>query len=289
MAMNRPGGWGETGVEADLSAATERVRSPRRRAWRWALLIGLGLWGVVFGAMVTFLWPPVELDTGKTIMVGGFLIAFSLFATAPVIAFGLYGHSAWSRSPWKRLAGYRAFAARFDGHVHTKPDLPFGGEEVGSVVFMHGGEPCVIDPEVVRRGKYTDEFTRLVFRLPEPTDFHCWMTPTGLLSFVTALHHGEGTPLGWDAFDKEYVVRANDEGRLREVFDRRAQELMLEMKRFAREHQPPRTGGGSAELRIEGRTLQFRMRGFLFHEEVLAAYYGLGARLFDHLAPRIVR
>lgn len=228
--------------------------------------------------------PRIHGDPVAVVIFTLFFLFMSAFFAVPVMMIVLIAGFLCQRGPTSQIAGYTAFASRVNGELITYK-LPFFNTLMPrAVVFTHRDVPCVMDMESVRSGKQNRTFTRLTFEWPRREAFACQVVPQGMLSFVTNWFGSQDVRLGWEPFDDAFIVKTDDEAAVPSVLTRPVLELLLQLREFASDHQPPKEmGSGYVECSIRANQVQVRMRGYLLTADDLLTFYQLGSTLFDQL------
>ena len=86
------------------------------------------------------------------------------------------------------------------------------------VEATHEEWTIVLDTYAVSTGKVTIVFTRLRARFGNPSDFRFSVSRSGFFSSVADRLGFHDVQVGHERFDEEFVIRGNDEDRLRALF-----------------------------------------------------------------------
>ena len=187
-------------------------------------------------------------------------------------------------------AAYDAFAKRVGGKIVDRDQL-LGSIQPLEIRFQHGKSPCSlwIDVEYTNNApgdnpsvKY---FTRMTFDLGRESAFTCRIEPQWLPRILAGVLRTSDVRLGWDEFDRRFIVQTSDELRAPDIVDRPVQEQLLAISQAAAAMSPLEKG--HVELQVSGRTLEIRMQGLLDEEEQLLPFYQLCGRCCDLLSPRL--
>jgi hypothetical protein len=187
-------------------------------------------------------------------------------------------------------AAYAEFAKRVHGQLIAGDHLmAFGAPR--EIRFQHGKTPCslLVDVEVISHPN-SDEtsykyYLRLAFDLGRPAKFTCRIVPQKLPKLLAGMLRTADVRLGFDDFDRQFIVEASDELRAPEVLCRPIQEQLIALGQAAAAMSP--LDGGHVALQVRDRWIEIRMKGFLDEAEQLWPFYQLGGRLFDMLCPRV--
>ncbi len=103
-----------------------------------------------------------------------------------------------------------------------------GGFLQGDMVeATHGEWTIVLDTYAVSTGKVTIIFTRLRTRLENPSGFRFSVSRAGFFSSIADVLGFQDVQVGFDQFDDDFVIKGNDEERLRALFaNARIRELL---------------------------------------------------------------
>jgi hypothetical protein len=187
-------------------------------------------------------------------------------------------------------AAYAEFAKRVGGQLIAS-DSFFAYGAPQEIRFLHGKTPCslIVDVEVISNPNSDQDsrnyYLRLAFDLGRPAQFTCRIVPQALPKLLAGMLRTADVRLGWNEFDRQFIVEASDELRAPDVLCRSVQEQLLALSQAAAAMSP--LDAGHVTLKVEGRLLEVRMKGFLDEPEQLWPYYQLAGRLFDLLAPRV--
>jgi hypothetical protein len=187
-------------------------------------------------------------------------------------------------------AAYDAFAKRVGGRIVNREQLLAVVQPL-EIRFQHGKSPCSLWIDVEYTGeRHSDHpgmtyFTRMTFDLGRETPFTCRIEPQWMPRILAGVLRTSDVRLGWDEFDRRFVVRTSDELRAPDILHRPVQEQLLAISQAAAAMSPLEKG--QVELNVSGRTLTIRMQGLLDEEQQLLPFYQLCGNLFDLLAPRL--
>lgn len=221
-----------------------------------------------------------------------FLLSMGIMCGLPallvflVITIVLSGH----RSQKAVHAAYAEFAKRVNGQLIAS-DSFFALGAPQEIRFHHGKTPCslLVDVEVISNPNSDHDsiryYLRLAFNLGRPARFTCRIVPQKLPKLLAGMLRTSDVRLGWEDFDRQFIVEASDELRAPDVLCRPIQEQLIALGQAAVAMSP--LDGGNVALQVRDRWIEIRMKGFLDETEQLWPFYQLGGRLFDMLAPRV--
>ena len=158
-----------------------------------------------------------------------------------------------------------------------------GGWRGDRVVASHEGWRVTLDTEYNAATKCTD--TRMRARFSNPSDFKFTIYRHGLLSGL-ATHLGmQDVEVGHDAFDREFVIKGNDEHRLKRLFaNPRIRELLEAQPAVNCAVVEPGWFDGEKE---EGKDwLVFTVHGVLKDKARLKGLFDLFAETLDEITAR---
>jgi hypothetical protein len=183
---------------------------------------------------------------------------------------------------------YTDFAKRVRGQM-APADSSLVLNVPREIRFQHGKTPCLLRVDIEETGQGDSShilyFMRLVFELGRPADFTCRVQPQSLPKFLAGALRTSDVRLGWDEFDRRFIVEASDELRAPEVLNRPVQEQLLALSQAAAAMSP--LEAGHVTLTVRDQRVEIRMKGLLDEAEQLWPFYQLGGGLFDLLAPRV--
>jgi hypothetical protein len=221
-----------------------------------------------------------------------FLLAFSVFAALGVFVHGLPLFAGFmlvrGRGQVRAENLMRTFgplAERVAGKIDLQRVPLLGYSRPRGVLFEQGTTPCVLDIEAAKSGKRRIYFTRLTFDLGRAPQFQCTVSPANAFAAVGKFLGGQDVTLGWDEFDAQFVVTANDMLQAHEVLNRAIQEQLLTLLEQSRRAQW--LGIGSVTLSVRENRVRIRMLGYPQSSEQLLEFYEHGKKLFDQLTPRL--
>ncbi len=185
---------------------------------------------------------------------------------------------------------YAEFAKRVNGQLIASDSFfAFGAPQ--KVRFQHGKLTCFLVVDIEFTGERHSEhpgrtyYLRLALDLGRPANFTCRIVPQQLPTLLAGVLRTADVHLGWDKFDRQFIVDASDELRAPDVLCRPIQEQLLALSQAAAAMSP--LDNGHVALKVHDHWIEIRMKGFLDETEQLWPFYQLGGRLFDMLSPRV--
>jgi hypothetical protein len=220
------------------------------------------------------------------------IVVLVLFALVPIVfvAVGVLLVISARRNRRRVQEEYQTFAKRVGGSLRMEND-PLGFSQPREVRFKHGKTSCSlwVDVELVGGGGGEHPgrafHMRMSFDLDRATTFVCHITPQWLPKILAGVLRTSDVRLGWDEFDRRFVVTTNDELRSPDILHRPVQEQLFALSQVAVTMLPQEQG--HVALAVTGRLLDIRMRGLLDEAEQLYPFYLVCGRLFDVLSPRL--
>lgn len=263
-----------------------------RTGWQPAATLGVVV-GILFvcaseALAVLFAWHGGHLAWATFLFVAG-LGALVAVVVGLLVAFvvplvpALFG-----RPSGFTFRAYTGFAERVHGTVVSDKRWLFGPLQAGPgelfvpvVKFSHREMPARLDVEIVT-GETTEEYTRLNIDLPRPTPFRCRIYPLGTVDWLARIMQmDEDVQVGWEAFDKQFVIKTNDPAMARMAVTRKVQQELLTLKlwrRLKHRYQIPKY----PELTILDTTLRVRI-GLLSRVENLMRFYEACGRIYEEM------
>jgi hypothetical protein len=187
-------------------------------------------------------------------------------------------------------AAYVAFAKQVGGQLVADKNIA-GFLQPREVHFFHGKTQCLLAIDIELGGTSHNEhpgrtyFLRMSFDLGRETPFRCNLQPQWLPKLLSGVVRVSDAHLGWDEFDRRFIVQTNDELRAPDILHRPVQVQLMQISQAALAMSP--LEAGHVTLTVEGRTVAIRMQGILDEIDQLTPFYQLCGRLFDLLAPRL--
>lgn len=183
---------------------------------------------------------------------------------------------------------YREFSQRVTG-VLTEGEMGVWTSTFPSVTFSHQGTNVRLDTEfrgsffVMSSALIKPLYERLTFDLPQPAPFRCSIYPQGSLTPLGTLLGAQDVQVGWDLFDDQFVVKANDETTARSLLTGEVPHELLQLKQWVQEHLYSVAILGYVELTIGEGTVQVRVSSLTPTVGNLMAFYRSSGRIYDRV------
>jgi hypothetical protein len=225
-------------------------------------------------------------DTFTSVLALGLLILLPL----ALVAVGVLMVVSTLRSQRAVHAAYAEFAKRVHGQLIASDSFfAFGAPQ--EIRFQHGKTPCslLVDVEVISNPNPDQDsrkyYLRLAFDLGRPAQFTCRIVPQSMPKLLAGMLRTADVRLGFDDFDRQFIVEASDELRAPDVLCRPIQEQLIALSQAAAAMSP--LDSGHVALQVRDHWIEIRIKGFLDEVEQLWPFYQLGGRLFEMLSPRV--
>jgi hypothetical protein len=185
------------------------------------------------------------------------IVSFSV-ALALVVLVGMVLASRKRDQAWEEFA--REIGGRFEKKL-------VGGRKVQAQV---GNSALTLDSYSVSSGDSSTQYTRMVASVPNPQHFQFTIVREGVLARLDKALGLKTVAMSDPAFDRDFVVRGNDEARLRALLlDPQTRQLILDQR--------------SLRLILNGDSLQVVVKGLVRDAQRLMSMFQLLAQLLRRL------
>jgi hypothetical protein len=96
--------------------------------------------------------------------------------------------------------------------------VPGGFWKGDRIEATHGSWTVVLDTYTVSAGKTTITYTRMRAPYVTPDGFHFKIYREGIFSEIGKWFGMQDVTVGYEDFDRDFIIKGNDEGRLRQLF-----------------------------------------------------------------------
>jgi hypothetical protein len=269
---------------------TEQVgRTRRQPAATPGVLVGLLFLCASEVLAVLFAWHGGQLVWDTFLFVAGLGALVALVLGILVAFVGPLVPALFGRASGLSFRAYTGFAERVKGTVVSDKRWHFGPLQAGPgelfvpvVKFNHCEMPARLDVEIVT-GDTTEEYTRLNIDLPRATPFCCRIYPLGTVDWLARIMQmDEDVQVGWEEFDKQFVIKTNDGALARLAITCKVQQELLTLKLWRRPRQTPKC----PELTILDNSLRVRIV-LLSQVENLMQFYEACGRIYAEMTHAI--
>lgn len=153
----------------------------------------------------------------------------------------------------------------------------------GKVQVTHGEWTLTLDTEVVSTGKVTVVYTRMRAPYVNPDEFRFTIYRRGFFSDVGKWFGMQDIEIGDEAFDRDFIVKANDESKIRELLSNRQLRELLEGQKDVHLTVKDHEGWFGPTFPENADELEFRVVGVIKDLPRLVALYELFAVTLDEL------